>query len=371
MSDSTDQPEERLERMLRRWGSAEAAEREGLRAAPSTLWRGAPAGGTIVRSMGVAAGILMAVGALLFLGIHLGRRGLRSRVEGLRATADAREQELQGLLTEARGELGKAELLRGDAEKALLKWKRRHAELQQEHTEALARLERALAATRPATPTRPAFPPDEREKLQGQVRVLALAAKQAEEKLAAAKKELTEVRGELATARSDMARSGRDQADLRKRLAAATAELTRLGEAQRKAVADARQAAGKVAALEAQRSGLLVSFQRVYLAAAAPGRHGWHARQIAARTAELAQHLAALRERARSPDAVRLLERLEVVCTRLDLLDAEDPAAVQSFEALLARSGLAGEIDRVLSSGTETLEVRASLLEARLVLTGA
>ncbi len=371
MSDSTDQPEERLERMLRRWGSEEAAEREALRAAPSGLWRGAPAGGSILRAMGVAAGILMGVGALLFLGIHLGRQGARSRLESLRAKADAREQEVQGQLRDVRGELGEAERLRRDAETALFDWKRQHARLQEEHTAVLARLERALAATRPAPPTRPAFPPGEREKLQGQVQVLTLALKQAEAKLAAAKEELKDVRGELATARTEITRSSGQISDLRKRLAAATAELGRLGEAHKRAVADARQVAGEVAALKAQRSALLLSFQRLYLAAVAPGQEGWPARQIAARTAELAQHLAALRGRARSPDAVRLLERLEVVFTRLDLLDAQDPAAVQSFEALLVQSGLAGEIDRLLSSGTETLEVRASLLEARLILTGA
>ncbi len=371
MSDSTDQPEERLERMLRRWGSEEAAERESLRAAPSGLWRGAAAGGSIVRAMGVAAGILMGVGALLFLGIHLGRQGARSRLEDLRAKADAREQEVQQQLRDARGELDKTERLRRDAETALFDWKRQHAKLQEEHTAVLARLERALAATRPAPLTRSVFPPEEREKLQGQVRVLTLAAKQAEKKLAATQEELKDVRGELATARSEMTRSARELTDLRKRLAAAMAELGRLGEDQKRAVAEALQAAGEVAALKAQRSALLLSFQRLYLAAVAPEQQGWPARKIAARTADLAQQLASLRGRARSADAIRLLERLEVVFTRLDLLDTEDAAAVQSFEALLARSGLAGEIDRVLSSGTETVEVRASLLEARLILIGA
>lgn len=117
---------------------------------------------------------------------------------------------------------------------------------------------------------------------------------------------------------------------------------------------------------------LLANFERIYQAAAAAGGQApWQARQSAARAAGLLAKCDQIRSQANSSQTAQLLERLEVVLIRLELLDPDDGAAVESFAALVASSGLTRQIDRVLAGGDEPPQVQGWLLEARFIIMGA
>ena len=66
----------------------------------------------------------------------------------------------------------------------------------------------------------------------------------------------------------------------------------------------------------------------------------------------------------------KLVDRLEVVLTRLNMLNVADPAEARAFAALVRRGGLVGEIDETLAKG-QRADIRIWLFEVRLILEGA
>jgi hypothetical protein len=96
----------------------------------------------------------------------------------------------------------------------------------------------------------------------------------------------------------------------------------------------------------------------------------WASRQRMARREELAARARALRDELRGPAARRLLDRLEVLLVRLELIDAGDPGDRAALEELVAETGVAGEVERVLAAGEAPAEVREWLRRSRSVLAG-
>ena len=124
--------------------------------------------------------------------------------------------------------------------------------------------------------------------------------------------------------------------------------------------------------MESRSEKLLGEFRRVYLAAAAPGRQGLEALQAAARGTDLLSRCEAFRAAGGvSSDTVGLLNRLEVLLTRLDMLDAGRHSDAEAFAALVRAGDIRRRIDTALAAGGQPRPLRTWLLEAKLVLTGA
>ncbi len=395
MNDEPISSDDRLEEALRRWGAEEAARQAPAPPAPATatatpstslVWR-------VMRATAVAAALLLAVGVCLHVGYSLGRaRTGQAPILTTSPVAEDKIADLESRLVTTQEELRLARSQLRRAPPAGQEAARKIAELEERHARELARLQAELKSRRPTSAPARAEIEARLKELTGALEAergnSAAAAgqlKQAQGQLKQAQDQLTRTRGELkqasddfkraqeqlGSAKGDLASSEKALADLRKRLTAATTELSRLSKTHQQFVAEGRKAKEELAALKARQVEMLAQFQRLYLAAAAPGQQAWPARQAAARAARLAWTCGRIRNEVRVSSTTQLLEKLEVVLTRLDLLDADDPAAVQSFAALLGSSGLLAEIDRTLAAGKESARVRAWLLEARLIIMGA
>jgi hypothetical protein len=145
-----------------------------------------------------------------------------------------------------------------------------------------------------------------------------------------------------------------------------------------------RKVEGELAGLKARQAAVVGSFQQAYLhaaagaadpalaeRAAAAGEWPLGVRQAAARNAQMLQRLARLRPTVRGGPVGALLDRLEVVLTRLDLMDVFDAGQARSFAALLEGGRLVALIDEALYASGQEPELLAWLLEARLILAGA
>lgn len=107
----------------------------------------------------------------------------------------------------------------------------------------------------------------------------------------------------------------------------------------------------------------------LYLAIAAPGQTGMSAVKAAAQARQLAGRCLALRERTEDEYGVRLLDRLEVVFTRLEMLDVTDDRAVAAFAAL-TRAGQMRELLAQAAGQPGNDDRRRLLLEVRLIFQG-
>ena len=368
MNDETE-GSDRLEKLLRGWGAAEAIrQREAgpstkpSRRKPGAVW-------TIMRTTAVAAALLMAVGVCVFIGRNLGPRPRREEepataaAAAAAAAAQARIAELQTQLAAAREQLDQvSNTLRQLAEK--------NTKAAREHARELERLNDELARHRGTSA--------QLAKLQEEITGLKAAMEAERNKAAAAAKELSQLRITLRRAQEEAALAKTSQAkkeealvDLRRRLAAAANELARLGKAHRQVLAQSQKADEQLAMIKVRQGIMLATFERMYLATAAGGQDNWRARQTAARTAKLLGRYGEIRPQVKSPPTAQLVEKLEVILIRLDLLNPGDAVAVNSFADLVAGSGLTRQIDEVLTGGEESPQVQGWLLEARLIIMGA
>jgi len=219
-----------------------------------------------------------------------------------------------------------------------------------------------------------------RKQHEAKVSQLAAASETQQQKVRSQAKELEAAKlkiAELQAARrvlqavADEAGPAKEQvADLRKRLAAAADELTR----RRKAV-EAAGAKLAEARLESQRMAvrhreIVDAFQRTYLASVAPGQSGLEARKTAVRTRQMLDRLAKMSGDVRSEDTRQLLDRIEAVLTRLDLIDADRAGNAESFSRLLGQGDLQRQIDAALAAPGQAEDVKNWLFEAKLILMG-
>jgi DNA repair exonuclease SbcCD ATPase subunit len=155
------------------------------------------------------------------------------------------------------------------------------------------------------------------------------------------------------------------------RVAAAASELTRLKQANEDWAAKVQTIQDELAAAKLAAAREFEQSQAAYLATAAPTEHGLKARQSASKRARLVQRISAAR-RGDPPQAlVPVLDRLEVVLTRLDMIDAFDSHAAQGFVKLLDNGGLVQRIDLAMAAPHASTEVLNVLAEAKMILAGA
>jgi chromosome segregation ATPase len=155
------------------------------------------------------------------------------------------------------------------------------------------------------------------------------------------------------------------------RVTAAADELARLKRSNDDWAKKVQAAQDELAAAKALAARDFEQSQAAYLAAAAPTERGLKARQSASKRARLVQRVTALRRGDPPQAAVALLDRLEVVLTRLDMIDPSESRSTRGFVKLLDNGGLVQKIDAATTIPSATPELLSVLAEAKLVLAGA
>ena len=188
--------------------------------------------------------------------------------------------------------------------------------------------------------------------------------------------EVTELRRQLAQA------DGRTEV-LRRDLNRATEAMTKLEQAQQFASLDTAAEVAPAEALELAADkiperarkdkpvGVDVAAELVtlYLTTVAPNETGMAGVQAVARNRLLIRRCGELRRRVGETETGRVIERLEVVLTRLALLDVEDASEVEAFAAA-TRTGSLRAMLAIARQQAEDEQSRLVLLEIQLILLG-
>ena len=204
--------------------------------------------------------------------------------------------------------------------------------------------------------------------LQRQNADLLVAMKQRQMELRTANDDLNVVRERLDLSAKQLADANAIDS---MKLAAAAQEILTLRKLHDAASAAAGKARESVEEMRARQVMLWGDFQTAYLAAAAPGESGFKAFQTAAARSGIVARCGKCRQAAKADAMRRLLEKLEVVLTRLQLLEAGNFDAENSFRVVLNDSGVMALLEASLSSPPETAELRSLLVEAKAILSGA
>jgi len=85
----------------------------------------------------------------------------------------------------------------------------------------------------------------------------------------------------------------------------------------------------------------------------------------------LIERCSVVRKAAGDPEMKRLLDRIEALLTRLDMLDPGDGAAMRAFSSALRGSDVRERIEEALAGRSGDPALRAWLFEALLILRGA
>jgi hypothetical protein len=360
MIDKPDNQGDRVERLLQQWGADEAQRGvkppamprlDGSHAVEAPAWRRVPRWAPLA-----AAAVLLAASAVVLYMVALAGSGmsptekfvgkepagraapqpdaqrflaLQKEAAGLReqlAAAKAKVAGLSGLESEIAGLRGRLEQLRQEQD----------AKASQLAGEQKARQEQA------------------RQLDAARLRVGELEAAQRV----------------LQTASAEAAGAKKEAADLKQRLAAAGDELTRRRKAEEAADAKLAEAREDAQRLELRHREIVDAFQRTYLASVAPGQRGLDARKTAVRARQMIRRLADLSGQVKNDQTRQLLDRLDAVLTRLDLMNADRPESGESFRRLVAQDDLQRQIDAALAAPGQAEDVKDWLFEAKLILMG-
>jgi len=374
MTDTKDNQGERLERLLQRWGADEAVRRAqppetppapaiaerraGGRSALRVVLRWAP--------LAAAAMVLAAAVAVVYL------PGGRAKRSSMRAEPSRRPPRADQGPQVPRAPGGEAEVV-ASLRKQVQDLRSRLSAAEDKAAEIpslagqIARLQSVIDQRDRA----------HAEEVGGWEKALAKQQKTRQvqaDALAAAKQRIVELEVAERLGRASAAEAARAKSqveDLRRRLAAAAEELARRRKAVEVAEAELLAARQETQKLKVRHREIVDSFRRTYLASVAPGQSGLTARKTAVRARQMIDRLANLSDDVRGEPTRRLLDRLEAVLTRLELMDTTRPGSLDSFQRLLDQGGLAGEIDAALSAPGQTEDVQNWLFEAKLILTGA
>ncbi len=351
MTEPTNESDEKLERMLRRWGAEEAARRQRTAEPARTrkqrlLLRWAPA---------AAAAVLLLAALVTF---HLGRQ--REGDDASPAEADARVRLLQAEVAELVHELSAASAGTEQAEARAEGLAEQLAEQDSEHQRQLAELRERLNGA------------DEDRLAEAESRIESLRTDLAESRSHADELagKLAQTEDRLADARAKAERAEQNLEYTRQRLSAAVEEMERMRRDEGELHEARRELEAELNRLEARKAGLWRDIQSAYLGAVETDLPlGF--RQRAVERHGLLTRAAAARRDARSAETAELIDRIEVVLTRLMMLPADDEAAEEAFVRLVERSECLSRIETALAEHSEPRVVGVWLMEAKLVLKGA
>jgi len=110
--------------------------------------------------------------------------------------------------------------------------------------------------------------------------------------------------------------------------------------------------------------------ERAYIAATAPNETGLRALQVSVAQSRLGERVARARKTARNDSTRKLLDRVEVVMARLEMMEADNFDTVDAFGALVHKSDLKRQLEAAMDVQGESPEVRGVLLEVRLIIGG-
>lgn len=374
MTDKPKNQTDRLERMLRQWGADEA----GRNASPPAMPALDGAGRSKSRMQGLlrwaplaAAAILLAASGVVLYVSSLSERsqkpgdvvGERKAPPAMASTApvgrptdDDRIVELEKQAADLRGQIEAANARLAELPGIAAEAGRLRAQiddLRKRHEAEVTRLTAASEARQLQA----------RKEAQKQAGLIKLA----ELKIA----ELETARRVLQAAADEGALAKEQVAALHKRLAAAGEELTRRRTAIDAVEAKLAESKGEFQRMAIRQREIVAAFQRTYLASVAPGQTGLEARKTAVRARQMLDRLTKLSGEGRSENTRQLLDRLEAVLTRLDLINADRAADTQSFSRLLGQGDLQRQIDDALAAPDQVADVKNWLFEAKLILMGA
>lgn len=378
MNEQKDNPGDRIEHLLQRWGAEEAIDQAHPPDMPSLDSREArrPAAlHAVMRWGAIATAAMILITAVAV--VYLPGSGLdgappyapagesspqtvgtpeaapqsppgatppgRAATEA-KATVNKELQDLRRRLADAEQRAEKMAGLAGQVRKL----QDRIAQMQRDHAKKVGDLEAALA--------------DERKARQRDANSL-VAAKRRVKELEASERAIEASNARLAASR-------KEAENLRQRLQAAVGELARIRSAEQEAAQALARARREMQQLKLGHLQVVESFRRTYLASLAPGQSGLSARKTAARSRQMIDRLANLSTTVRNQQTRQLLARLEAVLTRLELMNTDSADSQYSFQRLVAQNDLAGLIDAALSAPGEPEPVRNWLFEAKLILTG-
>lgn len=154
-------------------------------------------------------------------------------------------------------------------------------------------------------------------------------------------------------------------------LIAAREEIAGVRQSQEEAVLAQRKAQEDLKALQDQQTTMLAMMQRTYRASSAVNGQGYRVRQEAARQNRLINRGMKLRDTAPDQKSQRLFDTLEVVLTRLEMLDVEASSDRSSFARLLRETDLLAQINAILRDWDEPSAARTWLIETKVLLMGA
>ncbi len=368
MTDKPDNQTDRIERLLQQWGADEAGRNVNPPAMPrldGTTAGKVSAARRVLRwaPLAAAAVLLAASGVVLYMDSMAGRtRGaveqrVGGAVGGLAATQPTSQPDAHRIRTLEEEVAGLREQLAGANAKVA-----KQAGLAIEIANLRGRLERMGQEQAAKTSELASALAGERKARQEQVGKLDTARLRITE--------LETTQQVLQTAAAEGAEAKKQAADLKQRLAAAGEELTRRRKAEE--AADAKLAAARQESqrLELRHREIVEAFQRTYLASVAPGQSGLEARKTAVRARQMIQRLASLSGEVKSDQTRQVLDRLEAVLTRLDLMNANRPGSGESFRRLVSQGDLERQIDAALAAPGQAEDVKNWLFEAKLILMG-
>jgi hypothetical protein len=337
----TDKPEnERLERLLRRWGAEEAAGEESAAAPP--MARPRPVASALRQYAPLAAAaVLFVVAAGLFYASRSNSSALSSGAdepEGGVSQLKVDLQQTRAALAQAQASLD-AQKKASAGEVALL---RKQADLEK------AGLQAALDA-------------------RAQEYATASAAQNADLKTLTGRS--TTQAGEIATLQARQ----KEQADLREELLkqynGLLAEKARLRDEAEMARAAQQTSESRLATAQSDQATLETLVQKMLLAMEMH-EEPLQARQAAARQSLLIRRVAQIRLQVSDPETRRLLDTLEIMLTQLDLLNPADAAEVQAFSRQVRQADIPRRVGTVLQNAQVSSAVRSWLVESEVVLVG-
>jgi outer membrane murein-binding lipoprotein Lpp len=343
MSEPNDNAEAKLERLLRRWGAEEAADRAPIGRAPHApaaepspqpVARGSllPWVGMLAVAAAAVVGFIILFGKLSGTADEVDRQSRRARQ--LQASVDDLERQLksarQATTRSVQDVANQMDQLARDANEA-----------------------RVIAAS-----------------LRASLAFADAESNQAALKLARSVDELAQWPRRLAAETARVTGALEEANVVKLRLSSAAGELDRVHRSEANALTATNAVRLELADLKARDVAAWNDFQQAYLAAAAPGETGLRAAQTAVRKTQLIERLGKVRAAADAPQRA-LLEKIEVLLTRLVMVEPSTFVSEDMFHSLLRTSGVLKQIDEAMASPTLAAPVRSIYFEARLILSGA
>ncbi len=198
-----------------------------------------------------------------------------------------------------------------------------------------------------------------------QIDALSQTIAEGQDRLEAALSLIGEKERELVDRKVELTKARKQLEGLSRQFETEAAKLRRDNKA---AVGAQRDLENELEAIRAQVASRSRAFNSLYLATTVAEGRGFPKRQLLARQNRIIERGGELRKNVRSESTRMLFDTLEVLLTRLDLLDPQNTDEVASFAALLNSIDLVRRIDVILTSGVKNPSVRAWLIETRLIL---